>query len=109
MNTSRPVTSVVPQDDEDEKKLGSSYLPARLQAYAPMYTTLIDPPYELIPKEPVVVALQPELFTLLMDTLTPLAVVDPDVLLLLPPLLLLKLQAYPPRYNENDPPYELAP
>ena len=51
---------------------------------------------------PVVVALQSELFTSLMDTRTPLAVVDPDVLLLL--LLLLKLQAYPPRYNENDPP-----
>jgi hypothetical protein len=47
------------------------------------------------------VALQSELFTSLMDTSTPLAVVDPDVLLL---PLLLKLQAYPPRYNENDPP-----
>jgi len=58
------------------------------------------------------VALQPALFTLLMDTLTPLAVVDSDVLLLLLPLpllLSLKLQAYPPRYNENDPPYELPP
>jgi hypothetical protein len=43
----------------------------------------------------VVVALQSELFTPLMDTLTPLAVVDPD-LLLLPPLRKLKLQAYPP-------------
>ncbi len=42
------------------------------------------------PKLPVIVALQPELFTLLMDTLTPLAVVDPDVLLLLL-LLLLRL------------------
>jgi hypothetical protein len=48
------------------------------------------------------VALQSELFTSLMDTSTPLAVVDPDVLMLLP--LLLKLQVYPPRYNENDPP-----
>ena len=50
-------------------------------------------------------ALQSELFTSLMDTRTPLAVVDPDVLLL--PLLLpllLKLQVYPPTYNENDPP-----
>ena len=51
--------------------------------------------------------MQLELFTSLMDTRTPLAVVDPDVLLLL--LLTLKLLAYPPRYNENDPPYELAP
>ena len=53
---------------------------------------------------PVVVALQSELFTSLMDTRTPLAVVDPDVLLLLLLLLPLKLQAYPPRYTENDPP-----
>ena len=51
-----------------------------------MYTALIDPPYEL---PPVVVALQLELFTLLMDTLTPLAVVNPDVLLLLNKLKLL--------------------
>ncbi len=58
-------------------------------------------------------ALQLELFTLLMDTLMPLAVVDPDVLrlkqyvqLLLPPF---KLQAYPPKYKEKDPPYELIP
>ena len=56
------------------------------QVYAPMYTALIDPPYEL---PPVVVALQLELFTLLMDTLTPLAVVNPDVLLLLNKLKLL--------------------
>ena len=38
---------------------------------------------------PVVVALQSELFTSLMDTSTPLAVVDPDVLMLLPLLLLI--------------------
>ena len=52
-------------------------------------------------------ALQSELFTLLMDTRTPLAVVGPDVLLLLPPplLLLLLLQAYPPKYKEMAPPY----
>ena len=70
-----------------------------LKVYAPMYT-LIDPPYELAPRLPVVVALQSELFTSLTDTSTPLAVVDPDVLLL-PSL---KRQAYPPRYNENAPP-----
>jgi len=42
---------------------------------------------------------QPELFTFLINTLTPLPVVNPDVLLLvlLLLLLLLKLQAYPPR------------
>ena len=53
-----------------------------LQVYAPMYTTLIDPPYELPPFPPKDVALQSELFTLLMDTLTPLAV-SADALLLL--------------------------
>ena len=56
-------------------------------------------------------ALQSELFTSLMDTRTPLAVVDPDVLLLLLLLLLLlslKLQAYPPRNNEMAPPYTCA-
>ena len=47
-----------------------------------MYTALIDPPYELPPFPPEVVALQLELFTLLMDTFTPLAV-SADVLLLL--------------------------
>ena len=78
METTRPVTLVVPQDEEE-----SDNPSALLQAYAPMYTTLIDPPYELPPLLPFVVALQPELFTLLMDTLTPLAVVDPDVVLLL--------------------------
>ena len=52
----------------------------------------------------VVVALQSELFTSLMDTRTPLAVVDPDVLL----LLMLLLQAYPPRHNEMPPPYTCA-
>ncbi len=68
-----------------------------------MYTALIDPPYELAPFEPSVVALQLTLFTLLMETLTLLAVVNPDALLLTP--LGLKLQAYPPKYTENDPPY----
>ena len=43
----------------------------------------------MAPWRPVVVALQSELFTSLMDTRTPLAVVDPDVLLLLLLLLLL--------------------
>jgi hypothetical protein len=54
----------------------------------------------------VVVALQSELLTSLMDTLTPLAVVDPDWLRLLSPLL--KLQAYPPTYDEIEPPYTCA-
>ena len=44
----------------------------------------------MAPWLPVVVALQSELFTSLINTRTPLAVVDPDVLLL-PPLLLLLL------------------
>jgi hypothetical protein len=65
-----------------------------------MYTALIDPPYEFAPIPPKVVALQLMLFTLLMDTLTPLAAVTADVLLLLLLLVLnmpVKLQAYPPK------------
>ena len=100
METTRPVTLVVPQDDKDEMENDNAS--ALLQANAPMFTTLIDPPYELPPLKPAIVALQPELFTLLMDTLTPLAVVNPDVLLLLLLLLSLRLQAYPPKYNENE-------
>ena len=57
-------------------------------------------------------ALQSELFMSLMDTRTPLAVVDPDVLLLLPLLLSLmlslKIQAYPPKYKEMAPPCTCA-
>jgi hypothetical protein len=83
METTRPVTLVVPQDEEE----GLPIDPWRkLKAYAPMYTTLIDPPYELPPyvlMVIVVVVLQSELFTLLMETLTSLAVVNPDELLLL--------------------------
>ena len=71
-----------------------------------MYTALIVPPYELPPYPPTVVALQLKLLTLLMDTFTPLAVVTADVLLLL--LVVPKLQAYPPRYTEKDPPYTCA-
>jgi hypothetical protein len=99
METTRPVTMVVPHTEETEE--GDDPWNARelLEVYAPMYTALIDPPYEL---PPVVVALQLELFTLLMDTFMPLAVVNADALLLLLPKL--KLQAYPPRYTENDPP-----
>ncbi len=94
IDTTRPLTFVEPQSDCENRV-------EKLQVYAPMWTALIDPPYELAPYKPVVVALQSELFTPLMDTLTPLAVVDPEWLLL-PPLL--ELQAYPPKYNENDPP-----
>ncbi len=57
---------------------------------------------------PVVVALQSELLTSLMDKLKSLAVVVKDVLLLRPLLLLLKLQAYPPTYDEIEPPYTCA-
>ncbi len=73
-----------------------------------MYTALIDPPYEFAPFPAKVVALQLMLCTLLMDTLTPFAVVTADVLLMLE--LVPKLQAcpYPPRYTENDPPYTCA-
>jgi hypothetical protein len=44
MKTTRPVTLVVPQDDKDEGKALSDDPPVLLKAYAPMYTTLIDPP-----------------------------------------------------------------
>ena len=47
METTRPVTLVVPQTEKDEEEPDDP--PAVLQAYAPMYTTLIDPPYELLP------------------------------------------------------------
>ena len=101
IETTRPVTLVVPQTDKEEYE--GNVPGEKLQAYAPMYTTLIEPPYELAPNMPFVVALQSELFTFLMYTLTPLAVVNPHLLLLL--LLEPSLQAYPPRYNENEPPY----
>ncbi len=86
-----------------------------LQAYAPTYKTLIDPPYEFAPKDvpPVLLkALQSEHAESLTCTETPLADVAPHMLLLL--LLLeadsLRLQAYAPTYNTLiDPPYEFAP
>jgi hypothetical protein len=100
--------TLTPLADVNPDVLRTSPLP-KLQAYPPRYNEN-EPPYELPPKEPpedpVVVALQSELFTLLMKTLTPLADVNPDVLLT---VTLPKLQAYPPRYNENEPPYELPP
>ena len=96
IETTRSVTLVVPQTDREEDNEDSVSL-VTLKAYAPMYKTLIDPPYELPAPEPIVKALQSELFTLLIETLTPLAVVNPDVL---KP----KLQAYAPTYRENDPP-----
>jgi hypothetical protein len=106
METTRPVTLVVPltdeeRDEEEGDDPGNTETLLKLQVYAPMYTALIDPPYELPPK---VVALQAELFTLLMDTFTPLAAVSADSLLL---VFVPEVQAYPypPRYTENDPPY----
>jgi hypothetical protein len=103
MNTLTPLAVV----DPEVLLLEPSPLRSNTQAYAPRYNEN-DPPYEL---PLVVVALESELFTLLMKTLTPLAVVNPEVLLLPPPLFSSKfaLQAYAPRYNENDPPYELDP
>jgi hypothetical protein len=86
----------------------------KLQAYAPTYNTLIDPPYEFAPKDPVPLvlkALQSEHAESLTCTDKPLADVAPHTLLLL--LLkaaVLKLQAYAPTYNTLiDPPYEFAP
>ena len=86
----------------------------KLQAYAPMYKTLINPPYEFAPKESLLLvlkALQLEHPESLTCTETPLADVVPHMLLLL--LLeapLFQLQAYAPTYNTLiDPPYKFAP
>jgi hypothetical protein len=70
-----------------------------LHAYPPMYATFIDPPYEFTPKDwtPLVVtALQLEQAAPLTLTLKPLAVVAPQLLLVLLLAPLLKLHAYPP-------------
>jgi hypothetical protein len=89
---------------------------AWLQAYAPTYNTLIDPPYEFAPKEsrplvlkdwvPVVLkALQFEHAESLTCTETLLADVAPHILLLMLTPKTLKLQAYAPTYNTLiDPP-----
>ena len=71
----------------------------QLQAYAPMYNTLIDPPYEFAPSEKRVdiveaLELNEEVFCTRKDT--PLTFVDPHMLLLFPPLKALKLQVYAP-------------
>ncbi len=85
----------------------------KLQAYAPMYNTLIDPPYEFAPKDevPLVLkALQFQHTESLTCTDTPLADVASHLLLLLLDTAALKLQAYAPMYNTLiDPPYEFAP
>jgi hypothetical protein len=84
----------------------------KLQAVPPMYTTLIDPPYELAPNKVsplVVTALQLKHAASRMLTLKPLAIVAPQMLLVLLPAVLLKLHAYPPMYTTLiDPPYEFA-
>ena len=73
-----------------------------LQEYEPAHKTLIDPPYALAPFKPpptpldVVKALQFEERELLINTVTSLAPVTPEVLLLLPPPALLLLQEYEP-------------
>ena len=70
-----------------------------LHVYPPIYATLIDPPYELAPREKNtldVKALQLKHGVSRTLTLKPLAVVAPQMLLVLPPVVLLKLHAYPP-------------
>jgi hypothetical protein len=86
----------------------------KLQAYAPTYNTLIDPPYEFAPKDaaiPLVLkALQFEHAESLTCTDKPLANVAPHTLLLLLKAASLQLQAYAPTYNTLiDPPHEFAP
>ncbi len=91
--------------------LGAALL--QLQAYAPTYNTLINPPYEFVPKDsvPLVLeALQSEHAEPLTCTETLLADVAPHMLLMLLKPETLKLQAYAPTYNTLiDPPYEFAP
>jgi hypothetical protein len=78
-----------------------------------MYKTLMDPPYEFVPKvwSPLMLtALQFEHPEPLTCTETSLADVPSHMLLLLVKALLLKLQAYAPMCNTlMDPPYEFAP
>jgi hypothetical protein len=72
-----------------------------------MYMALIDPPRAFASLEPpplLVRALQLEQGASLTLTLTPLADVTPHMLLLGLLAALLKLQAYAPTWNENDPP-----
>jgi hypothetical protein len=86
----------------------------KLHEYPPMYTMLIDPPYEFAPNESpslFVKALQFEQAASRTLTLKSLAFVAPQLLLLtllLTPML--ALHAYPPIYiTLIDPPYEFAP
>jgi hypothetical protein len=67
----------------------------RLQAYAPMYSTLIDPPYEFAPKDKseVVDASESTEEVFWTETCMPVASVCPQVLLL---LVSLRLHAYAP-------------
>jgi hypothetical protein len=80
----------------------------KLQAYAPTYNTLIDPPYEFAPKEfsaLLLKTLQSEHAESLACTETSLADVDSHMLLLLLKVAPLRLQAYAPTYNTlMDPP-----
>ncbi len=85
----------------------------KLQAYAPTYKTLIDPPYEFAPKELLLLlvkALQFEHPESLTCTETPIAVVASHILRLLLETAWLQLQAYAPMCKTLiDPPYEFAP
>jgi hypothetical protein len=109
MRTSTPLTIVSPHVQLLLLKVAS----LKLQAYAPTYNTLIDPPYKFAPKDPsplVVKALQFEHAESLTCTDKPIADVASQVLLLLLEAARLKLQAYAPTYNTLiDPPYEFAP
>jgi hypothetical protein len=106
--TETPIADVVPH-----MLLLLEAEPLALQAYAPTYNTLIDPPYEFAPKEPMLLvlkALQFEHAESLTCTEMPLADVVPHMALLLLEAELLRLQAYAPTYNTLiDPPYEFAP
>ena len=56
----------------------------KLQVYAPMYNTLIEPPYAFDPSAPPTLDVdekQLEAVTLVMDTATPMTLVPPEKLL----------------------------
>jgi hypothetical protein len=103
--TLTPETAVTPLELRLKNKL------EELHAYAPIYRTLIDPPYEFAPKETswlkeaAVQSDQPELLTL---TLTPDTLVASLALRLM--VCKEKLHAYAPIYSTLiDPPYEFEP
>jgi hypothetical protein len=84
IETTRPVALVAPQTADEADELDATVPEAALQAYAPI-TTLRDPPYELsgYVVGPIPATLQFKKDEWLVDTRTPLAIVDPVVMVLM--------------------------